>query len=334
MTGSGFFRRKTLDLLRVYISLAKLIIPVALLTEALSRLGVIAAIAPLFDPVMSFYGLPPELGLAWLTGILIGLWGAITLIFTLVPASDLSVADITIFSALLLFVHALPIEQGIIRRAGPGLLATTLIRVGGGMIYAALLHAISAATGWLQRPLHGMWQPMSQTQGWGGFLLGLAEAMGWMLVVLLVLGWAMELLRVTGIMDLLGRLIDPVLRLAGIGREARHFAVIGTLLGVAYGGGLMIAEARSGRIPPRQIFAACVFMGFSHSLIEDTAIVMALGADGLAVLWGRLLFAILATALIMRVVDRLPPALFSIWCFPGAGSAVSRETAGADGPSR
>lgn len=322
------FRHKTLELLRVYLGLAKLIVPVALLTEALARLGVIAAIAPVFDPVMSFYGLPAELALAWLTGMLIGLWGAITLIFTLVPVSELSVADITVFSALLLFVHALPIEQGIIRRAGPGFLATTLIRIAGGMIYAALLHWTSRATGWLDQPLIGGWQPLTPTQGWGGFLLGLAEAMGWMLVVLLVLGWAVEILRVTGLLGLMGRLIDPLLRLVGIGSEARHFAVIGTLLGIAYGGALMIREAQSGRIPPRQIFAACVFMGFSHGVIEDTAIVMALGADAFAVLWGRLVFAILATALIMRLVDRLPPRLFSAWICPGIGRPAGDMAAG------
>ncbi|AUH34698.1 nucleoside recognition domain-containing protein [Paracoccus tegillarcae] len=320
MSVIAVFRQKTLDLLHVYVGLARLIIPIAIAAEALARMGVITAIAPAFDPVMSFYGLPPELGIAWLMGMLLGLWGAITLIFTLVPVSELSVADITIFSALLLFAHALPIEQAIIRRAGPGLLATTLIRVAGGMIYAAILRGISAATGWLEQPLQGTWQPMAETQGWGGYLIGLTETMAWMLVVLLLLGWLVEALQITGIMDLLGRLIDPVLRLAGIGGEARQFAVIGTLLGVAFGGGLLIREAQSGRIPPRQILAACIFMGFSHSLIEDTAIVMALGADGLAVLWGRLLFALIATALVMRVINRLPPSVFEAWLFPAARS--------------
>ncbi|WP_221932004.1 nucleoside recognition domain-containing protein [Paracoccus sp. M683] len=316
--------------MKVYAGLLRLILPIVLLTEVLIRLGVIAAIAPAFEPVMSLYGLPPELGLAWLTGMLVGFFGAIPLIFTLVPAGQLSVADITIFSALLLFAHALPIEQAIIRRAGPGLIASTLIRVGGGMFYAAILYQLSAASGWLDRPLDAIWQPMAQIQGWGSFLLGLAETMGWMLVILLLLGWTMEILRLTGGIDLLGRIVDPVLRLAGIRGEARYFAVIGTFLGVTYGGGLMIQEAQSGRIPPRQIFGACVFMGFSHSLIEDTAIVMALGADGMAVLWGRLLFAIVATALVMRIVDRLPSGVFHRWLFPVARDRSPAVT-GSDG---
>lgn len=311
--------RKTLDLLQVYWELARLILPVAILTEALARMGVIAAIAPAFGPVMALYDLPPELGLAWLTGLLIGIWGAIPLIFTLVPAGDLTVADVTIMSSLLLFAHALPIEQGILRRAGPSLIATGLIRLTGGMIYAAIIHQISITTGWMQVPLDAVWTPMSGSLGWGGFLIGLAETMGWMLVVLLALGWGIEILRVTGAMELLNRAVDPVLRLAGISGEARQFAVIGALLGISYGGGLMIREARSGLIPPRQIFAACVFMGFSHAIIEDTAIVMAIGADGLAVGPGRLVFAIAATALVVRALRLVPDRVFCRWLFRPSG---------------
>ncbi len=85
-----------------------------------------------FCAVMSLIGLPPELGLAWLTAMLIGIWGAVPLIFTLVPVSSLTSADITVFSALILFAHGLPIEQKIIEKAGPGVLITTTLRVGGG----------------------------------------------------------------------------------------------------------------------------------------------------------------------------------------------------------
>lgn len=319
-----FVLNKTLSYLQLYWVLVRLILPIAILTEALSRMGVIRAIAPAFGPVMALYDLPPELGLAWLTGLLIGIWGAIPLIFVLVPASELTVADITILSSLLLFAHALPIEQGILRRTGARMIATTLIRVGGGMIYAGILHQISAATGWMQMPIDAVWTPMAGTEGWAGYLIGLAETMGWMLVVLLALCWAIEILRLTGIMDLLNRLVDPVLRLAGISGEARQFAVIGALLGISYGGGMMIREAQSGRIPPRQIVAACVFMGFTHAIIEDTAIVMAIGANGWAVGFGRLVFAIAATALVVRLLNRMSDHWFYRWFFhPDRAAPVS-----------
>lgn len=43
-------------------------------------------------------------------------------------------------------------------------------------------------------------------------------------------------------------------------------------------------------------------MGFAHSLIEDTLIVLSIGADIYAVLLWRVVFATVATAVIARFV--------------------------------
>lgn len=299
-------RRDSVDIVTIWWELARIIAPVAIIAEFLMRAGVIAAIAPAFAPLMDFYGLPPELALALLAGFLIGIWNAAVLLFVLVPVAQLSVADVTIFSSLILFAHALPIEQQIIRRAGPGIIISTLLRIGGGLIYAAILHALFEATGWLSEPVAPAWQPIAENQGWSGFLLGLAGTLAMMLVILAALMILMGLLKRLGLMSLLYKVLSPILRLIGIRGEAVHLTVIGLLLGISYGGGLLIREARKGHIPQRQILLSCVFMGFAHSIIEDTLIVVALGADAMAVLVGRLLFAVIATALVAAALARLP----------------------------
>ncbi|MBA4490087.1 nucleoside recognition domain-containing protein [Paracoccus sp. S1E-3] len=306
---------KTRLTLLLYWELARIIIPVTIATEILSRLGLIAAVAPALAPVMALFGLPPELGLPWLTGMLVGIWAAVPMVFVLLPMGALSGADITVFSALLLFAHALPIEQKIIQRAGPGLIVTTLLRLGGGMLYAFLLHQVLTATGWLAGPMQPAWIPMAADGGWPGFFIGLGKTMAMMLAMLLALSWGMEILRVTGLMAWLMRLLAPVLRLAGIRGEAAELTSVGLFLGVSYGGGLLIREARSGRVSPRQVFISCVFMGFAHSVIEDTAIVMSVGANIWGVLAGRVVFAIAATALIAQVLRTIPDERFLRWGF-------------------
>ncbi|MEN9063235.1 nucleoside recognition domain-containing protein [Ponticoccus litoralis] len=306
---------KTRETLGLYYVLARITIPVTIAAELLSRMGVIEAVAPAFAPVMSLVGLPPELGLAWLTGMVVGIWGAVPLVSALVPVSSLSTADITVFSALLLFAHALPIEQKIVQKAGPGMTATTLLRVAGGLLYAYLLHRVLAATGWLAAPAEPLWIPMNAPDDWAAFFIGLTETMISMLVILVGLTWALDLLKYTGVLDLLMWVLAPVLRLAGVRREAGHLTAVGLFLGISYGGGLLIREARSGAVSPRQVFVSCVFMGFAHSVIEDTMIVLALGADIGGVLIGRIAFALAATAAIAALVRAMSDETFFSWCF-------------------
>ena len=306
--------RKTLNTLETYWMLIRIVVPITILTELLSQMGAIEALAPAFAPVMSLVGLPPELGLAWLSGMLIGIWGAVPLVFVLVPVDSLSVADITIFSALLLFAHGLPVEQRIIQKAGPGMIVTTLLRVAGGVFYAFLLHFLFDVTGWLSTTAHPTWISMNATSDRPGFFCGLFETMLSMLIILLTLSWGLEMLKITGLMNLMTAL-SPVLRLAGIRGEAGQFTAVGLFLGVSYGGGLLIREARSGAIAPRQVFISCIFMGFAHSIIEDTVIVVALGADLGAVLGGRLVFGLAAIAAIAGILRYVSDEKFFTWVF-------------------
>lgn len=78
---------------------------------------------------------------------------------------------------------------------------------------------------------------------------------------------------------------------------------MGVTLGLAFGGGLLIKEAQSGKISKRDIFAAITLLGFFHSVIEDTLLVMLIGAHLSGILWFRLIFAMVMTWLMVKFMD-------------------------------
>ena len=56
-------------------------------------------------------------------------------------------------------------------------------------------------------------------------------------------------------------------------------------------------------------------MGLSHALIEDTLLMMILGGHISGVLWGRLIFSLIAIYLLVRVVSRLSESAFDRYLF-------------------
>lgn len=110
----------------------------------------------------------------------------------------------------------------------------------------------------------------------------------------------LEVARDLQILDWIAQRMSPLMGFFRLSPQAAFPLLVGIIFGIAYGAGVLIEEARSGRLSWKDIFLINVFLSVCHAVVEDTALFMAVGANGLIILLGRFIAAILITYLISR----------------------------------
>ena len=286
-------------------------VPISILTKLLQECGGVEVIAQCLGPVMEWVGLPGSMGLVWASAILTNLYGGVVAFAALAPAHELTVAQVTVLSTIILVAHALPIELRIAQKAGTRFRIMILIRVLGALLLGFILNQLYTQTGWLQEPAQCLWTLTASDPTWKAWALNELHTYLIIFAIIVALLLLLRILEAIGVIDLLTRLLNPLLVQLGIGREAAPLTMIGMTMGITYGGGLIIKESQSGRIGSRDVFFSLTLLGLAHSLIEDTLVVLALGAHTSGVLWARLLFSILVVALMVRILRSVSDESFN-----------------------
>ncbi|HMN22400.1 MAG TPA: hypothetical protein PKA16_13530 [Ottowia sp.] len=269
---------------RMFATVAKIMLPVMLAVYVAERLGLVALAGRGLAPVMGMLGLPPEAAIIWATTVLTNLYGGIAIVATLASDLQLSVAQTSALGAMMLFAHNLPTEQAIVRKAGGSALLTGSLRLLVGAGFGAAVTWTCQLADWLQQPvslawLQGVGSAGGGTPDAGGWLLATAQSMGmiWLIIIALVL--LLDALEWMGATRLFTRLLDPVLRLTGLEAHAAPLTTVGLLMGLTYGGALIIDASQREHYSRRTLLLATCWLSLFHSVIEDTLLIAALGAS-------------------------------------------------------
>ncbi len=303
---SASIRETVLSLLRETAltswELIKITVPVVILTKILEELGMITWLSFLLEPVMGLVGLPGSLGLVWATAMLTSIYGGMAVFAALAPGLSLTGAQVTILCAMMLFAHSLPLELSISRRAGAAVLPIAILRVGGAILYAVLLDWVCRSLHLWQEPARLLFRTGEVERDLGAWAVDQIINVGMIILVIFGIVVCMRILRALGVLSLFERLLGPVLPVFGMSRQAAPLTVVGMVMGLSYGGALIIREACSGKLDRREIFYSMALMGICHSLVEDTLLMMALGGRLGGIFWGRILFSLGIVFAIVRLV--------------------------------
>lgn len=268
-------------------------IPALLVVKGLELMGAIELISSLLSPVMTAVGLPSSMGIVWATTIFTNIYGGMIVFFELSANETLSVAQVTVLGCMMLIAHGLPVEGAIAKKAGVKWRATLSIRILGALLFGALLNLIYQEFGYLQAPSELLWSPELNKPTLAQWCIEQIKTLGMIFVIISGLILLLRLLKWLHIEALMHWLLSPLMVFLGLSKQASNLTIIGMTLGLSFGGGLLIKEAESGALSPKDIFIAMALLALCHSLIEDTLLIMLLGAHISGALWGRLAFSLL-----------------------------------------
>jgi hypothetical protein len=295
------------DVLRTVLILFRIMIPISIIVKLLQMAGFIAVIGDMLYPVMKYVGLPGEMGLVWATGMITNLFGGIIAFISISNGMDLTVAQVTVISIMMLVAHTFPIELQIARKTGVRLVAMFLIRFCFAFIFGWIIFRLYDALGWQTQTAQIVWKPSALPDNSpGAWAIGELKNYGVIVCFIFCLMLLLRVLKMIGVIDIITRGLNPFLKFMGIGKEVTTIALVGLTLGVVYGGALIIDEVKSNpSIPKKDILYAMALMGLCHSVIEDTILMVSLGASFVGVFVIRFVLSVIVVFCLVRLTRML-----------------------------
>lgn len=286
-------------------------IPIILIVKIIEELGGIKYIAFALEPVMDLVGLPASMGLVWATTMITNIYAGMIIFMSSAPQESLSVAQVTVLGSMMLLAHSLPIEVRIAQKAGVRVLFTLVLRIGGALLLGFLLHLLYDAGDYLSQANKPLWQaPAVVDPSLVTWAFNQVKMLFQVFLIISVLVVFLKILKISGIEKLFSFLLKPVLKILGLSERTTSITIVGITLGLTYGGGLLINEANKGELSKMDVFGSISLLALSHSLIEDTLLIMLLGADLSGILYARLIFSVLLIVLIIQGVKKLKQHIF------------------------
>ena len=272
--------------------LLKFMIPVSFGVALLKWSGVLGAVATWIEPVFRLLGLPGEAAIVYISGAALNVYSGIA---AMGPIA-LDERQITILGLMILIAHNLPIEGVVQSKAGANGIRILVLRVLGSFAAAAVVNVLIPAGGAVQEAAAAV-----ESSGQPSFAEAMREwvlGSGWLVgkIGLFVIGVMVlqRLLEEFRVMPWLSRLLAWPLALIGLPRRTVFLWLVANTLGLAYGAAVIIEESRSGRLTKDETEVINLSVGVCHSLLEDTLLLVVVGAWPLWIVAPRLALAGLA----------------------------------------
>ena len=288
-----FLKNSLTEIKVICIPLYKILIPFIFIIKILEEIGVIKIISNFFEPVVQLMGLPAELGIVWVTAIIINVYAGIVVFVNVVPTLDLTVAQITVLTLIILIAHNILVESSVSRAAGVSFFYAAFLRIGMAFIAGLILSRIYSNFGFLQEKFSLVLEQQAVHADYYSWIKGQIKNLIYIFFIICILVFSLNFLKAIGVEKLIRKLLERPLKIMGISPSAINIIIVGLTIGIQFGGGLLIKEAKSGTINKQSILLSLSLLNLVHAVIEDTILMTILGGHISGILFFRVIFSLI-----------------------------------------
>lgn len=256
--------------------LIKMILPISLAVRFLDYFGILTYIAGFLDPVFMNLGLPGSTAIIFITSIFLPLYAPLAIITSM----SLTLRELTILALMCQIAHNLPVESAIQAKTGTTFWGMTTLRIVVSVLTAFLLNLILPAE--MGMPLF-VQTDVVVISSIGELLLAWLQGSLKIALLIFVIIFSLNLLyNILNAFHLISKLskgVEPLLQFFGLSANTGFLWLIGYIVGLAYGGALMMDQLKEGKVTRAEANLLNHHLAVSHSVIEDNLLFAALGVS-------------------------------------------------------
>ena len=256
--------------------LLKMILPISLAVRFLDYFGILTYIAGFLDPVFINLGLPGSTAIIFITSIFLPLYAPLAIITSM----SLTLRELTILALMCQIAHNLPVESAIQAKTGTSFWGMTTLRIAMSIITAFILNLILPAE--MGMPIF-VQTDVVVINSIGELLLAWLQSSVNIAILIFAIIFSLNLLyNILNAYNLISKLskgVEPLLKFFGLSANTGFLWLIGYIVGLAYGGALMMEQLKEGTVTRKEANLLNHHLAVSHSVIEDNLLFVALGVS-------------------------------------------------------
>ena len=266
----------------------KLVIPIYILADILFYYNTLSYVSFIVEPFTSILGLPAEASLAIISGIFLNLYAAVAFAAPL----DMTPHQWSILAVFLGICHSLVVESVIMKKIGISNTYSYSLRFFMGLFIGYLTYLIPSS--WFEATLSTQEFTKVTYDSFTALLYGSTYNSIVLSIKIIIL--------ITVLIFIMDFIKTRKFVLESQKNVSKGFSiVVGVILGITYGAGILIQEAKSGSISKADLFYIGTFLMICHAIIEDTLLFVIFGADFTMVIAIRTIAAIIVSYLFLKV---------------------------------